>query len=329
MEMTDDEVLDCDSLSYAERMKAIMKKGRFGVNAAGKEVYAENTKLFHAWKSGVAQVDFGDYQTFLDETGLYCAAYDVTDVGTRYPATQTGCVNADCVDLAEYLIGEGYNPAILNLASAKKPGGGYRDGLGAQEESLCRSSNLSVSLYQFGDPKYVNIRESGVPTRTIAYPLDTNFGGIYSPNVTFFRNNKKKYFTFREHPFQCDVITVAALSFNGRSHFAGVNELDYRAPDGGFTAEGERIMLNKIRTIFRMGVEHGKDALILGAFGCGAYKLPIAEVVRLFRVVMEEPEFQNKFRLVVFAIMESTRRANGIDGKYAAFYREFGTYSMP
>ena len=85
-------------------------------------------------------------------------------------------------------------------------------------------------------------------------------------------------------------------------------------------------MLNKIRTIFRMGVEHGKDALLLGAFGCGAYHLPVDEVVRLFSTVMEEPEFKNKFRLVVFAILERPRRPQGLDGKFAPFYRQFGTY---
>ena len=87
-------------------------------------------------------------------------------------------------------------------------------------------------------------------------------------------------------------------------------------------------MLNKIRTIFRMGVEHGKDALVLGAFGCGAYKLPVSEVVKLFRMVMNEPEFANKFRLLVFAIREKPRRPNGLNGKYAAFYQEFGTYDL-
>ena len=75
-----------------------------------------------------------------------------------------------------------------------------------------------------------------------------------------------------------------------------------------------------------MGVEHKKDALILGALGCGAYKLPVAEVVRLFRAVMEETEFKNKFRLITFAIMERDRKPNGINGKFAEFYHEFGTY---
>ena len=155
-----------------------------------------------------------------------------------------------------------------------------------------------------------------------------NYGGIYTPNVTFFRNNQTKYFTLKEQPFRCDVITVAALSFSGRNDYSLAEELRFRAADGGFNADGEAVMLNKIRTIFRMGVEHGKDALVLGAFGCGVYKLPVPEVVRLFRVVINEPEFRNKFRLIVFAIMESTRKPNGLDGKFADFYREFGLYNI-
>ena len=104
--------------------------------------------------------------------------------------------------------------------------------------------------------------------------------------------------------------------------------MDYRSTTGGFNPAGEEIMLNKIRTIFRMGVEHGKDSLILGAFGCGAYKLPVPDVVRLFKRVINEPEFIGKFRLITFAILESTRRPNGLDGKFADFYREFGSYSL-
>ncbi len=314
------------TISYEERMKTIMRSGRFGSNRACQEVYAENTALFNNWKSGTADIDFGDYKAFLDGAKLYTTAYDVNDIDVVYPSTQTGCINADCVDLAERLIADGYNPAILNLASAGRPGGGYDKGYQAQEESLCQSSNLSLSLYQYADPRKLKcVRDSGVPTKIIGYPLDMNYGGVYTPNVTFFRNNKSKFFTFKSEPFKCDVITVAALSFNGRNDFSRACEQNYRSSGGSFTPEGEEIMLNKIRTIFRMGVEHGKDALILGAFGCGAYRLPVHEVVRLFSAVIEEPEFAGKFRLIAFAILESGRRPNGLDGKFADFYREFGT----
>ena len=316
------------TISFAQRMEVTMRSGRFGMRKAAKEVYLENDKLFKAWEKGVSGIDFGDRQAYLDNTKLYSTAYSVADRGETYPTTETGCVNADCVDVAQYLMTQGYNPAILNLASAKSPGGGYHQGYAAQEESLCHSSNLSLSLYQYGSHKYKHIRESGAPDRNGGYPLHRNFGGIYTPNVTFFRNSKAKFFALREDLFKCDVITVAALSFNGRTEFSGVEEISFRAADGGFTPEGHEIMLDKIRTIFRMGVEHGKDSLVLGAFGCGAYKLPSQAVVEQFRQVMNEPEFAGKFRLLVFAIMESTRKPNGLNGKFAPFYQTFGTFSL-
>ena len=318
------------TISYEERMHTIISSGRFGINQACKQVYMENTALFKNWKNGKATVDLGDYQAYLDGAKLYSTEYNVNGQGTIYPSTQIGCINVDCVDLAECLIEKGYNPAILNLASAGRPGGGYDRGMRAQEESLCQCSNLSLSLYQFGNPASLKcIRDSGVPLKEIGYPLDTNFGGIYTPNVTFFRNNKTKYFTYKTTPFKCDVITVAALSFNGRNDFARACELNYRSATGGFNPAGEEIMLNKIRTIFRMGVEYGKDSLILGAFGCGAYRLPVADVARLFKRVINEPEFAGKFKLITFAMLEPSKKPNGINGKFADFYYEFGNYNMP
>jgi nicotinate (nicotinamide) nucleotide adenylyltransferase len=317
------------AISYAERIQTIMNSGRFGIHHAGTVVYSENTARFREWKAGKEEPTFGDYQTFLDGATLFDQEFRVDGMGETHPETKTGCINIDCVDLAEHLLAKGYNPAILNLASAGRPGGGYDRGMHAQEESLCQCSNLSLSLYQFADPKRLKcVRDSGVPIKKIGYPLDTNFGAVYTKDVTFFRNNSSGFYTEREKPFKCDVATVAALSFNGRSDFSRVCEMLYRSESGGFTPAGEAIMLNKIRTIFRLGILNGKDSMILGAFGCGAYKLPPAEVSRLFRVVMNEPEFAGKFRLIVFAILERGNRPTGTEGKFADFYREFGDYSL-
>ena len=317
------------SISFEERMKVKMASGRFGRQNARKEIYQLNTELFHAWQNGTADIDLGDHKAFLEGAKLYRKPFDVSNLGTVYETTVTGCINADCMDVAEQLIAQGYNPAILNLASAKRPCGGWDAGMGAQEESLCFSSTLSQSLYQFGDHKYKNVRDSGVPVREIGYPHDINYGGIYTPGVTFFRNNISKYYTLRDKTFKCDVITVAALCFNGKSHYAGIDELSYHAEDGGFTPEGREIMLNKIRTIYRIAIEHGIPDLILGAFGCGAYALLPSAVAPLFRVVLEEPEFKHKFRLVVFAILERPRRPQGLDGHFAPFYEEFGSFDLP
>ena len=59
-----------------------------------------------------------------------------------------------------------------------------------------------------------------------------------------------------------------------------------------------------MRTIFRIGLLHYHDSLVLGAFGCGAFRNPPAHITRLFHEVMEEEEFKNKYKLLVFAILD-------------------------
>ena len=318
-------------VSFEDKVKFTMQYGgRFGGNEARKAVYQENLRIFLDWKNGISDgIDFGDYTEFLNNTKLYKCKTDVTDIGTLYEHTETGCANIDCVDLAEALIAKGYKPAILNLASAHRPAGGYDRGASAQEESLCQSSNLSLSLYQYGNPDILKcIRDSKVPDKTIGYPFDINYGGIYTPDVTFFRQGRAKYYARRENPFRCAVISVAALSFSGNHLYSDEAEHRFNDGNGSFTEAGNEVMLNKIRTIFRMGIEHGHDSLVLGAFGCGVYKLPIPEVVRQFRAVMNEPEFKNKFRLITFAILEGKRGPIESNGKFAEFYHEFGLYSV-
>ena len=63
------------TISFTERMETLIRSGQFGVNAAQKEVYEENQKLFLRWKSGTSEINFGDYQNFLDQTKLYKSAF--------------------------------------------------------------------------------------------------------------------------------------------------------------------------------------------------------------------------------------------------------------
>lgn len=90
-------------------------------------------------------------------------------------------VEGDCLDEAIRLKSLGLNPVILNMASAKRPGGGYRTGAGAQEENLFRRSNYYQSLE---DP-------DGLDTgREWGYPLP-EFCTIYSPSVFVFRSSEQ------------------------------------------------------------------------------------------------------------------------------------------
>ena len=293
--------------------------GRFGENAARMLVFKENARRFNNWDDTV----FGSRDAKIKGTKVYRNEFKVSADGEFN--TEIDCVNADCADVARDMIDGGLHPAIHNLASLVHPCGGYNKGLNAQEESLCYMSTLSVSLYQFGNPKKKYIRDSGVPLTAGVYPLDFRFGGIYSPKVCFFRENLAGYYALRDHPFECDVVTVASLS--NRAHgneFCG-DETAYFTADGRLTEEGKEIERDKIRTVFRIALDNGNDSVVLGAFGCGAYRMLPEDVSALFEEVINEDEFKGKFKKLVFAIYEkaSRNRVTGESGKFKPFYDRF------
>ena len=86
------------------------------------------------------------------------------------------------------------------------------------------------------------------------------------------------------------------------------------------TLEGVEIEKNKIRTIYRIGLENNHDSLVLGAFGCGVYNLLPSEVSKLFWDVLNEKEFKNKYKKIVFAILERRRRTEEEKEKFKPFY---------
>ena len=294
--------------------------GWFGKRNAMPMVYKANTELFKKWPAFL-----GDKAEHFEATA-YKEAFSVY-LDRRFDTTIYGCENSDCVDVAERLVKEGLKPAILNLASRVSPGGGYHKGADAQEESLCHMSTLSLSLYQFGNPKYKHIKQYakdfGVTPVAGVYPMDLNFGGIYSPCVTFFRKNYDNDFAMRKEPFDCPVISVASISNRQRNNFTN-DERIYFDDEGCLTAEGREIQKNKMRTIFRIALENGRDSLILGAFGCGVFRLRCDEVAQLFRDVLPEDEFKNRFRKIIFAIYEGKRPRTENKGKFEPFYKLFG-----
>ena len=289
--------------------------GRFGKNGARSLIFKENCRLFKHWDESL----FGDKAKLFWHTFVYREEFRID--GEACYETSLECHNEDCADAAFGLIGEGMNPAILNMASSVSPCGGYPQGADAQEEALCRMSNLSYSLYRFGDPKKKYVKEMGYPSvEPGVYPLDINYGGIYTEDVTFFRHEIKEYFRFRDAPFRCGVLTVPSLN-----HIEGVAS-PYCDGQGHLTEEGKAVEKNKIRTILRIGLAHHHDSLVLGAFGCGAYRLFPEEVAALFAEAFEEAEFKGKYKKIVFAIKESKGRGKviGKDGRYKPFYDRFG-----
>lgn len=314
----------------AKAATEIVRGGAYSISRVYRSVYDSNREVFRTWGYRTDDgtiVSLGDKAAFLSATKVYGNAIKIADSTDKRYATETDCVNADCAEVAKGLIDCGLNPAILNLASRHHACGGYDSGAGAQEESLCRVSTLSQSLYQYFDPSLRCVREAEVEPQGNAYPLDINFGGIYSPDVTFFRHGPTGGFEFRKEPFRCGVISVAALNFRENTRYFN-DELKYRSKDGGFTQEGHNVQMNKIRTIFRIAIANGHDSLVLGAFGCGAFRLPTEAVAWQFKNALDtESEFIGRFRAVVFATLENRGETDDPhvgSGKFAPFYALFG-----
>ena len=60
----------------------------------------------------------------------------------------------------------------------------------------------------------------------------------------------------------------------------------------------------RIRTVLDAALAHGHTSVVLGAFGCGAFGNPPADVAAAFARVARSDEFRGSFSLLAFAIVD-------------------------
>ena len=206
-------------------------------------------------------------------------------------------LNQDCLAYAKSLLEQDSadDLCVLNMASAKNPGGGVYGGAGAQEEYLFRCSDYYRFLFQYADPASFDCEKVyGIPHNPRhSYPLKRHFGGVYSHGVTIFRDTEANGYALLETPWKVNFVAVAAN--NIRRYMNGRTTI----PDKFIPST-----LSLIRTILRIAYNNGQRRLVLGAFGCGAFANPPGHMAQLFKQVFEEPEFQGLFREIHFAIIE-------------------------
>lgn len=224
-----------------------------------------------------------------------------TPVGGRpFSSTMTVEVVArDCILVAEDLVKKGMRPALLDMASKTSPGGGYKNGAGAQEENLFRRSNCAVYL------------DNVSPGRKWSYPVP-DCGGFFVPNVTIIRGTEEEGYPLLEKPFLVDVICVAALLKPNTTK-------DPRTGHLRLCMAEEEITMEKIHAIFRIAIEKGITELVLSAFGCGAFCNPPEHVALLFRKAIIE--YWGFFNKIIFAILDdhNTMKAHNEEGNILPF----------
>ena len=193
-------------------------------------------------------------------------------------------VYADTAETGFRLQKDGYNPVILNMASERHPGGGWKNGSMAQEESLFYRSLYYLSLE---DPWKLN------PSSSTFYPMEP-YAGIYSPNVLFFRNINFELLGKNEYKF---ISCIALPAIRNPVLVAG----KYSDCD-------KSIMLEKMEGIVKIALLHKHDSIVLGAMGAGAFHNPPHEVAKLFKIVIKK--YQNYFKKITFAIIDNAATDN-------------------
>ena len=181
-----------------------------------------------------------------------------------------------------------------NFASATNPGGGVVNGSSAQEEALCRCSTLYFNL---------NVREMWdgfyTPHRMAHDPLH-NDDIIYTPDVVVFKSDTAYPRTLAESEWKTlDVITCAAPNLRERpSNRMNGGDGDERVKISG--QDLQALHERRLRRILDVAAANGAEAIVLGAFGCGAFRNDPKVVAGAAKTVIGD--YLHAFRAIEFAV---------------------------
>ena len=308
-----DNIMMWDSSLWAQQFKeASDSKDSFRLHMLRTDVFHSTLQIvgrgcYHAQSGEVVRLDVNNDIAL--QSKFYSAEINTHGLRGSFD-TRIYAVNDDCLAYARRLVETDSDVCVLNMANRRNPGGGVLNGAGAQEEYLFRCTDYYRSLYQYID--YSGMY--GIMRAPHSYPLDRNYGGIFSPSVTVFRGLEEEGYPLLSQPWKVNMVAVPAVSNPRCISIEGVIRI---APD---LISGVK---NKMRTVLRIAAINGQKTLVLGALGCGAFRNPPLHTAELFKEVIGEPEFAGVFRRICFVIKED-HNSRG-EGNFKPFAQVFGT----
>ena len=177
-----------------------------------------------------------------------------------FKAKSTSVVeNISTVEAIRKLVERGKTEiGVLNFASAKNPGGGFINGAMAQEESLAASSTLYRTLLA-NEEYYKRNREQS----SMMY---TDYG-IYSPDVTFFRDGR------------------------------------FKLVDNPVRGMAQKVMRRRMELALAIFARQGAKNLVLGAYGCGVFRND-PKMVAIWWKELLEAGMQKYFDSIFYAVLD-------------------------
>ena len=168
------------------------------------------------------------------------------------------------------------------------------NGSSAQEEALCRCSTRFFNL---------NVREMWdgfyTPHRMAHDPLH-NDDIIYAPGVVVFKSDTSYPQTLAESEWKTlDVVTCAAPNLREHpSNRMNTGDGDERVKISG--RDLQALHERRLRRILEVAAANGPEAIVLGAFGCGAFRNDPKVVATAAKAVVAD--YLHAFRAIEFAV---------------------------
>ena len=258
-------------------------------------------------------IEFPSVVSITKSSATTSKQHEKTEVDeSENPKTWIQVVNTDCLEAAILLKKvKKLNPLLLVSASQTSPGGAYTSGANSQEEDMCRRTGLALCL---ADPyNFHDTRES-----EWAYPIP-EFGGIYVPNIIAIRKPKTEGYAFMDKPTPISMFAMYPYADppleKRKVATSSTEEVEEdTAYEYFLSTKLANSMKKKIASLFEVALRKGHDSLVITPIGCGgAHSNPAYHIALLFKEVLSSEIFKDKFKAVIFAILND----NETDSKLA------------
>lgn len=213
------------------------------------------------------------------------------------------------LEAAEVYAKQGKKVCVLNFASATNPGGGVVNGSSAQEECICRCTTLYPCLNK--NDLWTSFYAPHRKAANLLYNNDC----IYTPDVCVFKSDTNFPEPLpRDEWWKVNILTCAAPNLRERPSNPMNPHAGYKRAKVTPT-ELETLLTSRIKRIFEIAVANKNEVLILGAFGCGAFRNPPEIVAKVFYNVMQD--YLEYFDTIEYAVYHTEREV----ANYEAFKR--------
>lgn len=202
--------------------------------------------------------------------------------------TKIQVVSDDWIDKALWMNNTGLNSVVLSMTDKVFPAVDIHLGLGGQEESIFRRSNLNQALVL---DKY--------------YPFLSDNRVIYSKDITIYYGGEKAKWVLLKEPQKVSIISCPPVKspYNLEYDYTKLFENSKMCPSHIATTKGY------LENTLQAAIKNGHDGIVLPAFGCDGQKNPPRCIAEILKELLEK--YSGYFKEVYVCIPDADERLLG------------------